>query len=231
MKNGILYGVGVGPGDPELMTLKAVRVIKESDVVVLPSRTKEECVAYQIAKGAVEGIEGKEFLYLHMPMTKDKELLRKSHDEGAAQVIGRLREGKNLAFLTLGDVTVYSTYLYIHKRVKEAGFTAKLVSGVPSFCAAAARLGISLAETREQLHVIPATYGVEEALSLPGTKILMKSGKAMRQVKEALLAADCPVYMVENCGMEQERVFYSAKEIDEHAGYYSLLIVKEADHG
>ncbi len=221
----------MGPGDPELMTLKAVRVIKESDVVVLPARAKEECVAYQIAKGAVEEIGGKEFLYLHMPMTKDKELLRESHDEGAAQVISRLKEGKNLAFLTLGDVTVYSTYLYIHKRVKEAGFAAELVSGIPSFCAAAARLGIGLAETREQLHVIPATYGVEEALSLPGTKILMKSGKALGQVKKALLTAGCPVYMVENCGMEKERVFYSAEEIDEHAGYYSLLIVKEADHG
>ena len=164
-------------------------------------------------------------------MTKDKEVLQKCHDRGAEEILGKLKEGKRVAFLTLGDVTVYSTYLYLHKRVLAAGGTAKLVSGIPSFCAAAARLGIGLAETKEELHVIPATYGAEEALSLPGTKILMKSGKAIGQVKKALLAAGCQAYMVENCGMENERLYRSAEEIDEQAGYYSLLIVKEANHG
>lgn len=230
MRQGTLYGVGVGPGDPELMTLKAVRVIREADVIALPAKTKE-CVAYRIAKGTVTEIDDKEFLYLHMPMTKDQEVLRECHDRGTEALIKVLREGKDVAFLTLGDVTIYSTYLYLHKRVRKAGFQAELVNGIPSFCAAAARVGIGLVETKEELHVIPATYGTEEALLLPGTKILMKSGKAMGQVKQELLKAECPVYMVENCGMENERVFRSAEEIDEQAGYYSLLIVKEADHG
>ena len=87
MKFGKLFGVGVGPGEPELMTLKAVRIISESDVVALPAKTKEECVAYQIAKGAVEKLDEKEFLFIHMPMTKDKDELLKSHDAGAAQII------------------------------------------------------------------------------------------------------------------------------------------------
>ena len=231
MKNGKLYGIGVGPGDPELMTLKAVRMIKEADVVALPAKTKEECVAYRIAKGAVDELDQKEFLFISMPMTKDRAVLEKSHDEGALQVISLLKEGKNVAFLTLGDVAVYSTYLYIHRRVEAAGYETELVSGIPSFCAAAARLGIGLVETKEALHVIPATYGVEEALSLSGTKILMKSGKKMSRVKKALLEKGCEAYMVENCGMENEKVYRSAEEIDENAGYYSLLIVKEANHG
>ncbi|MCI8505548.1 MAG: precorrin-2 C(20)-methyltransferase [Lachnospiraceae bacterium] len=231
MRQGILYGVGVGPGDPELMTLKAVRVIREADVIALPAKTKEDCVSWRIARETVGEMEDKEFLYLYMPMTKDKEILKEHHDRGAEQIAAFLKKGKSVAFLTLGDVAVYSTYLYLHKRVAKAGFGAELVSGVPSFCAAAARLGISLAEQKEELHVIPATYGAREALSLSGTKILMKSGKKLGQVKEAILEAGCPAYMVENCGMENEKVYHSAEEIDENAGYYSLLIVKEADHG
>ncbi len=231
MNRGTLYGVGVGSGDPELLTMKAVRVIREADVVAIPAETPESCVAYRIAAGAVGEISRKELLCVAMPMTKDRALLEKSHDEGARRVMACLDAGKNVAFLTLGDVAVYSTYLYIHKRVAAAGYETELVSGIPSFCAAAAVLGIGLAETKEPLHIIPATYGVEEALELPGTKVLMKSGKKLGAVKEALLRSGCEAYMVENCGMEGQRVFRSAEEIDESAGYYSLLIVKEEHHG
>ena len=181
MKDGILYGVGVGPGDPELLTCKAVRIIRQADVIALPAETKENCVAYRIARGAVKEIDEKEFLFIPMPMTKDRAVLKESHDNGARAVEACLREGKQVAFLTLGDVTVYSTYLYIHRRVAADGFSAEIVNGIPSFCAAAARLGIGLAETKEELHIIPATYGAEEALKLPGTKVLMKAGKKARK--------------------------------------------------
>ncbi len=231
MDKGKLYGVGVGPGDPELMTLKAVRLIKEAAVIAVPAEKKEDSAAYRIAAGAVPEIEEKEVLCISMPMTKDKDVLTASHDRGAEKIRQVLDTGKDVAFLTLGDVTVYSTYLYIHKRVAAAGYGTELVSGIPSFCAAAARLGIGLTETKEELHVIPATYGAREALALPGTKVLMKAGKKMAKVKEALLAGGCEAYMVENCGMENEKIYRSAAEIDENAGYYSLLIVKEADNG
>ena len=231
MDKGKLYGVGVGPGDPELMTLKAVRIIKESAVIAIPAETKEACVAYRIAEGAVPEIGEKELLCISMPMTKDREVLMASHDAGAEKIERLLDMGKDVAFLTLGDVAVYSTYLYIHKRAAAAGYETELVSGIPSFCAAAARLGIGLTETKEELHVIPATYGVEEALTLPGTKVLMKAGKKMAKVKAALMAGGCEAYMVENCGMENEKIYRSAAEIDENAGYYSLLIVKETDNG
>ena len=218
MKDGILYGVGVGPGDPELLTCKAVRIIRQADVIALPAETKENCVAYRIARGAVKEIDEKEFLFIPMPMTKDRAVLKESHDNGARAVEACLREGKQVAFLTLGDVTVYSTYLYIHRRVAADGFSAEIVNGIPSFCAAAARLGIGLAETKEELHIIPATYGAEEALKLPGTKVLMKAGKKLGKVKGLLK---------ENGG----EVYRSADEIDENAGYYSLLIVKERRDG
>ena len=130
-------------------------------------------------------------------------------------------------FLTLGDPSVYSTYLYIHKKVQAAGYETEIISGITSFCAAAARLNIGLVEKAQQLHVIPASYQIEEALKLPGTKVLMKAGKKIEQVKEVLQQQDAQVVMIENCGMPGEKVYYGADAIPEDAGYYSLIIVKE----
>ena len=85
--SGILYGIGVGPGDPELMTIKAVRRIRECTVIAIPHRSKELCTAYQIACQAVPEMEQKECLYLPMPMTKDKKVLDESHDLAAGAVM------------------------------------------------------------------------------------------------------------------------------------------------
>ena len=91
-----------------------------------------------------------------------------------------LDAGKDAAFLTLGDPTVYATSMYIHQRIAGMGYRTSIVSGVPSFCAAAAKLDVSLGEKQEQIHIIPASYDVEAAMQLPGTKILMKAGKRCR---------------------------------------------------
>ena len=225
---GKLYGIGVGPGDPELLTLKAVRIIRESEVIAVPGTVKEESVAYKIVKQAVPELDEKEIIAVPMPMTKDKALLEESHEKGAKMVEEILDSGRNVAFLTLGDPTVYATYIYIHKRVEKAGYDTEIISGITSFCAVAARLNIGLVEKAEPLHVIPASYQIEDALKLPGTKVLMKAGKKMKSVKETLKAMpDCQVMMIENCGMENEKIYRSADEIDENAGYYSLIIVKE----
>ena len=225
---GKLYGIGVGPGDPELLTLKAVRIIRESEVIAVPGTVKEESVAYKIVKQAVPELDEKEIIAVPMPMTKDKALLEESHEKGAKMVEEILDSGRNVAFLTLGDPTVYATYIYIHKRVEKAGYDTEIISGITSFCAVAARLNIGLVEKAEPLHVIPASYQIEEALKLPGTKVLMKAGKKMKSVKETLKAMpDCQVMMIENCGMENEKIYRSADEIDENAGYYSLIIVRE----
>lgn len=224
---GTLYGVGVGPGEPELLTLKAVRRIREADVLAIPGEKKEETVAYRIAEPVVEHLREKECLELPMPMTKDREKLEANYTQAAARIMSCLDEGKDVAFLTLGDPTVYATYMYVHQKVQAAGYPTEIVSGITSFCAAAARLGVSLSERSEMLHIIPSSYQIDEALKLPGNKVLMKAASRMKEVREQLIALDCPVQMVENCGMENEKIYRSAKEIDENAGYYSLIIVKE----
>lgn len=224
---GKLYGVGIGPGDPELLTLKALRLIKEADVIAVPGNVPQETVAYKIVIGAYPELDQKEILPVHMPMTKDPELLEKSHREGAEKIAALLDEGKKVVFLTLGDTTVYSTYLYVHHKVQEMGYEVEIVSGITSFCAVAARLNMGLVEKAEELHVIPASYQIEEALKLPGTKVLMKAGKKMKQVKEILKATGQQAVMIENCGMPGEKIYASTDEIPENAGYYSLIIIKD----
>ena len=177
MVSGCLYSIGVGPGDPELMTLKAVHTISKCPVLVLPAESRQKCVAYQIARQILPEIDEKEAVCLVMPMTKNKEKLERNHEEGAVKVAQILEEGRDAAFLTIGDPTVYATSMYIHQRVAQMGYQTQIISGVPSFCAAAAKLGVSLGEKQEQIHIIPASYDIEMAMQLSGTKILMKAGK------------------------------------------------------
>lgn len=244
---GIFTGVGVGPGDPELMTLKAVRAVEACSVIAIPVSDStlekpvyekaekndtgnaaylERCVAYQIAAGAVPEIGGKNRIYLPMPMIKEKDKLKAIHENDAAAVAELLDKGEHVVFLTLGDPTVYSTCMYVHKRLKRNGYTTQIIPGIPSFCAAAARLDIPLVENRQELHVLPASYHIEESLDLPGTKVLMKAGRKMAEVKRLLTEKELDAVMVENCGMENEKIYFGAQEIPEQAGYYSLLIVK-----
>lgn len=229
-KTGKLYGIGVGPGDPELMTLKAVRMICECDLIAVPASGRVTNVAFEIARSAIPELGAKEILEISMPMTRDEHKLKESHEKAAQTVIAEMEKGKNVAFLTLGDPSIYSTYIYIHNRVRTGGYETEIVPGIPSFCAVAARLNEGLTEAAEALHIIPASYeGVEEALALKGTRVLMKSGKSIGTIKELLNQMENPpmVKMVERCGMEGERVFHSLKELDEDAGYFSILVVKD----
>ena len=160
-------------------------------------------------------------------MIKKKEELKALHDASAEKTAELLKEGKSIGFLTLGDPTVYSTYLYLHKRILKMGLHAEIINGIPSFCAAAARLGIGLVENKDQLHVLPSSYEIEEEVKLPGTKVLMKTGRKMAQVKETIQAGGKEFFMVENCGMAQEKVYTDVQEVPDHASYYSLIVLKE----
>ena len=224
---GTLFGVGVGPGDPELMTLKAVRMIRENEVIAVPGADVRETVAYKIAVQAVPELADKELLPIYMPMTHDAEELELNHAKGAKTLESYLDQGKNIVFLTLGDPCVYSTFSYLQHREEADGYHTELFSGITSFCAAAARLNISLSEWNEQLHIIPAVHRLDNELTESGNYILMKSGKKMNQVKEILARSGKDVLMVENCGMPDEHIYHSVEEIPDDAGYYSLIIAKE----
>lgn len=227
--SGTLYGVGIGPGDPELITLKAVRVMKESGVIAVPKSGDGERVALNIARQAVP-LNEKELIELDMPMTKDREILRFSHIQAADTIIEYLDRGIDVAFLTLGDPSIYSTYIYVHRLVREKGFKTEIIPGVPSFCAVSAKLGDALVETSQPLHILPGSYGdLRESLQLSGTKVLMKSGKAFGEVKTALTELGLleSAKMVENCGLENERIYDSLSDAESKAGYFTIIVVKD----
>ena len=227
MVSGCLYSIGVGPGDPELMTLKAVHTISKCPVLVLPAESRQKCVAYQIARQILPEIDEKEAVCLVLPRTKNKEKLERNHEEGAVKVGQILEEGRDAAFLTIGDPTVYATSMYIHQRVAQMGYQTQIISGVPSFCAAAAKLGVSLGEKQEQIHIIPASYDIEMAMQLSGTKILMKAGKKMPFVKQCVKKHQGWAAMVENCGMPDEHVWINPDNMPDQPGYYTLVIAKD----
>ncbi|MDO4270842.1 MAG: precorrin-2 C(20)-methyltransferase [Eubacteriales bacterium] len=223
---GILYGVGVGPGDPELMTVKAVRILRDCDAVAAPRSGGGEGTALSIA---ARYIEGKPVLCCDMPMTRDRAARDESHDKAADEICELLDAGKTVAFLTLGDPSIYSTYWYVHQRVAARGYDARMIPGVPSFCAAAAALGRALCEDDEMLHLIPASHGAtDEGLALPGGKVLMKAGKGILEAREKLRARGEleTAALVERCGMEGERIVRDLDALGEPTGYFSLILVK-----
>lgn len=229
MKKGTLYGVGVGPGDPKLMTYLAVETIENCPVLAIPADGKDSAISYKIASGMVKGIEGKYFINLATPMTKDRAVLDANYRKAADAIITKLDEGLDVAYLTLGDPTIYSTYIYIHRLVKESGYHTEIINGIPSFCAVASKLGDSLGDRSEQIHIIPSSYDIEDALKLPGNKILMKAASKMKVVKDAIIEQGLDCQMIENCGLNDERIHIGTENIPDTASYYTIVLVKETE--
>mgnify|MGYP000270076301 CR=1 FL=1 len=226
-RNGVLYGVSVGPGDPELMTLKAVRCLEKCPVIAAPQTAGGRMLALDIARDAV-GLDGKTILPLRFAMSRDPEMLRASHEEAARAVKEYLDAGQDVAMLNLGDVSVYATFGYLQEILEAEGYKTVRIPGVPSFCAAAARLGRSLTEMDLPVHIVPAGgFPLEEALDLPGTKVLMKSGRALPQVLEALESRGLleSSAMVQNCGLPGEQAAESLKDAPQSGSYFTTLLV------
>ena len=223
---GTFWAVGVGPGDPELMTLKAVRVLRECAVAAVPKSGAGSDVARRIAG---EYLEGKPLLEIETPMTRDESALQQARARACERLERPLREGKSVAFLTLGDPCIYSTVLYLSRALAARGLPTRVVPGVPPFCAAAAAVGEPLCEGGEALHILPASYrGWQQALALDGCKVLMKSGKGMAAVREALRGREA--WAVERATMEGERVCRSLDELPEEPSYFTIVAVPP-EHG
>lgn len=225
-RGGKLYGVGVGPGDPELLTLKAVRVLREADVVLVPDSVKADKTALHIASAY---LQNKTVETVTTPMVRDKAVVDAAYTAAADRICALLDQGRQVAFLTLGDPTVYSTYMYIHEKVLARGYDVEVVPGVPSFCAAAARLNLSLCQGSEPLLIVPASHGAEGLLDVKANKVFMKAGKSILELQSQLRDRGLLDHaaMVENCSMENERVYPRFADLQEASGYFSLVIAKE----
>ncbi|MBQ6866672.1 MAG: precorrin-2 C(20)-methyltransferase, partial [Clostridia bacterium] len=178
---GIAYGVGVGPGDPELMTQKAIRIIRENQVIAVPGKEARESIAYKIAVAMVPELVQKELVPIPMPMVRNRELLHGEHLKGVRLIESYLDQGKNVVYLTLGDPSIYCSFSYLQQILLSDGYAVETVPGVPSFCAAAARLNLPLTEWDEPLHLVPAVHETRGSFQEPGTYVLMKSSSRMAE--------------------------------------------------
>ncbi len=227
---GTFYGVSIGPGDPELLTLKAVRLLERVQVIAAPQTKSGEMLAFDIARQAVD-LTDKTIVPLYFRMVREKTKQRQAHLEAAEQVMKYLDRGEDVAMLNLGDVAIYSTYSYLMELLQEQGYKTVMIPGVTSFCAVAAKLGISLTEMNQPVHIAPGGIDVQPILEQEGTKILMKSGKQLPRVLTELDRAGVrdKSAMVRSCGLPDEEVYpdLSAFPDDEHAGYFATIVVKE----
>ncbi len=234
--SGIFYGVGVGPGDPQLLTLKAVEVIKHADVIIAPkTEKKEDSTALSIARPYLK--EDVEILKLVFPMVNDTTTLTDAWENNKNSILTELTAGKRVVFLTLGDPMFYSTYMYVYRLLKDSGFAIETVPGVPAFCAIGSQLGQPLAEGTDVLSIIPATMQEDEMdkiLSIADNVVLMKVYKNFAKIVEKLKQhgfGDNAV-MISKCGLPDEQVSYNLEEVDATTvNYLSTILAKKRTLG
>lgn len=228
---GTLYALGIGPGDPELMTLKAARILRESPVICVPrGREDGQSVALDIVRGAVD-ISGKELMEIHFPMKKGSQ--RDALRPAAEDVLRTLNKGSDIAFPTLGDPVLYSTFFHLYDAMLSLSPGAKIeiVPGVSSINASAARAGVSLTLSGQRLAVLPATYieSMDSVLDEFETIVLMKVHSVLMKVKDALEKRGLlkgAIY-VSRVGMGEDECVKPLSEVKEdEAHYFSTVIVR-----
>lgn len=227
--SGIFYGVGVGPGDPELLTVKAIKVIEAADVIIAPKTEKKEgSVALTIAGPYVK--PDVEILTQVFPMVSDTEILSEAWESNKQTILALLAEGKKVVFLTLGDPMFYSTYIYVFRLLEDAGYPIETIPGITAFCAIGSKLGYPLVEGNNILSIIPATIEedkLDQALAMSDNVVLMKVYKNYHEVVEKLQRfqlADKAV-MISRCGLPDEEVVRELRAADgKKINYLSTIL-------
>ncbi len=235
---GTFYGLGIGPGEPELMSLKAHRLLTEAEVVFVPAKKEgEKSYAVSIAEQFLD-FSKQERVDLLFPMTKKKEVLEASWKKAVTKILDLLQRGKSGVFLTEGDPFLYSTFIYLYQRLQPLLPEGHLqvVPGIPALCASAAAGGIPIVDSNDTLVLLPSTYGVEklqEYLSTFDTVVLMKINSVLQDVLAILENEGVPakheVLFVERCGRPEQRIITDIASLKamEKPNYLSLLIVKK----
>jgi precorrin-2/cobalt-factor-2 C20-methyltransferase len=238
---GKLYVIGVGPGDPELLTLKAVRILKEVQCICVPKGSEEgSSLALSIVERVIN-IGGKEIIEAHFPMQKTRETqesgvceLDTKWNEIVKNILSRLNKGIDMAFITIGDPAIYSTFFYLYDKLLELspGLNIEIIPGVSSINASASRAGISLGIADERITILPANYSddLKETIDKFNTIVLMKVHKVFNNILKTLNEMNLlknAVY-VSKAGMEDERVFKNIMDVKpEDLNYFSMVIIRK----
>lgn len=235
-RRGRLYGVGVGPGDPELITLKVHRLLTTAPVICLPKRNlKDDGYAATIVKPFLQP-DRQELLSLEFPMTRDWERLKPYWDRNTAEIWSRLEQGLDCVFITEGDPFMYSTFIYMYEymRQQHPEVEIEVVPGVSSFLAAAARFGMPLANKYDRIAIIPDVADAADArkvLEQFDTVVFLKINSVFNEVYEALESlnlVDCARYVKKVSAPGLEEVVEDIRALrGQRLEYLSLLIVRK----
>lgn len=226
MSKGILYGVGVGPGNPDYVTLAAIKAVQACPVVASPRTRDGAMVALDIMRGAVELLD-KEILPLDFSMSRDAAVRQESHRQAATLLAQRLDSGLSVAMLNLGDVSLYASFQYMAGILGPQGYEIKMIPGITSFCAAASALGVSLTEMDKPLHIIPGGVGIAPGQpGLDGSRVWMKSAGALPQLLQGL--ADTGrlqnAMLAQNVGLAGEALYPTLEDAVPESKYFSIVI-------
>ena len=231
-KLGTFYGIGVGPGDPDLLTVKAIKAIKEVDFVIAPKTEKKEgSVALSIAQPYLKS--DVEIIYQVFPMVKDFAESPEVFIENKNEILSMLHQGKNGAFLTIGDPMFYSTYIYIFDLLSAENIKIETIPGVPAFLAIASKIGRPVAFGNDILTIIPATAemnDIESALETSNTSVLMKVYKNFEEVVDTLEnhKMNQEAVLVSRCGLPDEKIINDiTSHKQEKLNYLSTIITRK----
>ena len=211
--SGIFYGIGVGPGDPELLTVKAIKAIEKVDVLIAPKTEKKDgSVALTVAKPYLK--KDVEIVYQVFPMVKGfAENSTDAWESNKQEILELLRAGKNVAFLTIGDPMFYSTYIYVFRLLENEGVEIQTIPGIPAFAAIGSQLGYPIVEGDDVLSIIPATASpekVEKAMQAADNVVLMKVYKNFEDVADLLDKNEMAeqAVLVSRAGLDDEKIIY-----------------------
>lgn len=235
-----LIGIGVGPGDPDLLTVKAVNAIKNSDVIMCPAAKEDRpSIALSIVSTLIDKSKNQEIIKLIFPMTKDKAILESTWKKNSKIMAEKVLTGKNVVYLTVGDPFLYSTWIYMHKEISENYPAVKIsvIPGIVSMFTFASKVGVSIAEGAEKVSIIPSCYDlstVKEIAKNSETMVFLKDGRYFDQVIELLKEAGFPdnsIFAIgQDLGTEHEIIRkLTLGQVNDGtltSKYFSILVVK-----
>ena len=235
-----LIVVGCGPGDPDLLTVKAVRAIQNADIIMCPtSKEGKPSIALSVVSSIIDDSRKKQIVNLVFPMTKDRETLEAAWEKNSKILAEGVLSGKNVVYLTVGDPYLYSTWIYLHRELetKYPEIKITVIPGIVSIFTFASKVGISLAEGAEKITIIPSCYDLSQVKELAknsDTMVFLKDGRYFEQV----------IKLLKEAGFSDNSIFAIGQDLDtEHeivkkltlgevtkdtmtTKYFSIMVVK-----
>jgi precorrin-2/cobalt-factor-2 C20-methyltransferase len=235
-----LIGIGVGPGDPDLLTVKAVKSIQNADIIMCPASKEERpSIALSVVESIIDKSKNQEIIKLIFPMTKDKDILNATWKKNAKIMAQTVLSGKNVVYLTVGDPYLYSTWIYMHKDLTEnyPEMNISVIPGIVSMFTFASKVGVSIAEGAEKVAIIPSCYdlsSVKEIAKNSESMIFLKDGRYFDQVIDVLKESGFPddsIFAIgQDLGTDHEIIRkLTLGEVNDETlttKYFSILVVK-----